>query len=56
MKKILTIFTNNWPLKLLALALAITVYYSMKDSTRVPSLGGNPNTSIFRKGPANGGR
>ncbi len=51
MKRFFSIFTRNLGLKLLALILAIVVYYSMKDST--PS-----NVRVYTplKGPANGGK
>ena len=32
-KSMLKVFTSNWGLKLLALILAIAVYYSMKGTT-----------------------
>ena len=51
MTAILNIFRRNWGLKLLALALAIFIYYSMKNSSgkaHVPQ-------SIFMKGTDNGG-
>ena len=34
MKYFLSFFTSNWGLKILALILAIAVYYSMRDSIR----------------------
>lgn len=51
MKAILNLFRRNWGLKLLALALALVIYYSMRDSmgnSRIPQ---NP----FLKGATDGG-
>lgn len=56
MKKLLAIFTSNWGLKILALVLAVVVYYSMKETTRSNRHGNRPNTPIFLKGPADGGK
>ena len=52
MRIILDLFRRNWGLKLLALALALVIYYSMRDSmgkdSRMPQ---NP----FLKGATDGG-
>ncbi len=40
MKSIVKMFSRNWGLKLLALALALIVYYSLKESVQTPSFGG----------------
>ena len=52
MKALLNLFRRNWGLKILALALALVIYYSMRDSmgkdSRIPQ---NP----FLKGATNGG-
>ena len=52
MKRLIAFFTSNWGLKILALALALVIYYSMRDSmakdSRIPQ---NP----FLKGATNGG-
>jgi len=45
MKAVVRFFSHNWSLKLLALVLALIVYYSMRESIR--SSGG---TSISPKG------
>ena len=50
MKAFLNIFRRNWGLKLLALALALVIYYSMRNSSgrsRIPQ--------SFLKGAENGG-
>ena len=51
MTALLNIFRRNWGLKLLSLALALVIYYSMRDAkgnSRIPQ---NP----FLKGATNGG-
>ncbi len=51
MKALLNFFRRNWGLRLIALALALVIYYSMRDtkgSARIPS---NP----FLKGATDGG-
>ena len=52
MRAVLDLFRRNWGLKLLALALALVIYYSMRDSmgndSRIPR---NP----FLKGATDGG-
>ena len=54
MRKIIAFFTSNWGLKILAVVLAIAVYYSLKETTRG---GFGKNTpSTFLKGPADGGK
>ena len=49
MKAILNIFRHNWGLKLLALVLAIVVYYSMRDELKKSN---GAQTPRFMKGPA----
>ena len=39
MKAFLKIFTRNWGLRLLALALALIVYYSLRESIRTSKIG-----------------
>ena len=59
MKKIIAFFAGNWGLKLLALVLALVVYYSMKDTssrTRQSRGSSSPQTPMFLKGPADGGK
>ena len=54
MRKIIAFFTGNWGLKILALLLAIAVYYSLKESTHGGGRGyGSPN---FLGGTVNGGK
>ena len=54
MKRILSLFASNWGLKILALALAIAVFYSMKGTTAAGSRdAGRPS---FLKGPEDGGQ
>lgn len=36
MKRLLHVFTRNWGLKLLALALALAVFYAVRGSIRAP--------------------
>ena len=50
MKRIIGFFTGNWGLKILALVLAIVVFYSMKDTTQ------SSESPAFLKGPADGGK
>ena len=50
MRRLLDFFTSNWGLKILALVLAIVVFYSMKGTQPVS------RSSTFLKGPANGGK
>lgn len=42
MKKFLAIFTHNWSLKLLALVLALVVFYVVRGSIRSPRTGFGP--------------
>jgi hypothetical protein len=52
MTAILNIFRRNWGLKLLALALALVIYYSMRDTNGKAGV----SQSIFdMKGTADGG-
>ena len=51
MKAILNLFRRNWGLKLLALALALVIYYSMRDSMGKSRIPQNP----FLKGATDGG-
>ena len=52
MKAILNIFRRHWGLKLLALALALVIYYSMRDANGKSSV----SQSIFdMKGTTDGG-
>ena len=50
MKTLLNIFRRNWALKLLALALALVIYYSMRNSS-----GRSHIPQTFLKGAENGG-
>lgn len=45
MKRLLAIFTRNWSLKLLALVLALVVFYVVRGSIRSPH-----GTPSFMKG------
>ncbi|MCQ2390391.1 MAG: hypothetical protein MJ240_03105 [Kiritimatiellae bacterium] len=58
MKTLIAFFASNWGLKLLALVLAIAVYYSMKDTSRTRQSRSNSSsqTPMFLKGPADGGK
>ena len=51
MRAFLNIFRRNWGLKLIALVLALVIYYSMRNAN------GNARTpqNIFLKGAADGG-
>ena len=51
MRSILNLFRRNFGLKLLALALALVIYYSMRDSKGSSRLPQNP----FLKGATDGG-
>lgn len=51
MRTILNLFCRNWGLKLLALALALVIYYSMRDSVGSSRIPQNP----FLKGATDGG-
>ncbi len=51
MKSFLDLFRRNWGLKLLALALALVIYYSMRDSMGSSHIPQNP----FLKGASDGG-
>ena len=54
MRRLMAFFTGNWGLKILALILAIVVYYSMKETSGRVSR--NENSPVFLKGPADGGK
>ena len=57
MRKFMGIFTTNWGLKLLALVLAIVVYYSLKQTTHGRTeYGAGAAPNLFLKGAANGGK
>lgn len=49
MKAVLNLFRRNWGLKLLALVLALVIFYSMREKSGGPAVPKNP----FLKGPAN---
>ena len=51
MKAVLNIFRRNWGLKLIALALALVIYYSMRNPSGHSRIPQNP----FSKGAENGG-
>ena len=51
MNTLLNLFRRNWGLKLLALALALVIYYSMRDSKGTSRIPQNP----FLKGATDGG-
>ena len=51
MKSLLNFFSRNLGLKLLALALALVIYYSMRNSASHTRVAENP----FLKGAPNGG-
>jgi hypothetical protein len=53
MNTFISLFTRNWGLKLLALVLALVVYYSMRDSIR--SSQSRPTAPAFLKGPSHAG-
>lgn len=42
MKRLFSVFTRNWGLKLLALALALAVFYAVRGSIRAPQHEGRP--------------
>ena len=52
MRTILNLFRRNWGLKLIALALALVIYYSMRDSKRNSRIPQNP---LVSKGAIDGG-
>ncbi len=54
MKTLLAMFSDNWGLKILALVLAIVVYYSMKDDVRANPPDSRSNSKLFLGGPADG--
>ena len=59
MKRLIAFFTSNWGLKILALILAIAVFYSMKETSKDASHAKARDTgsSTFNlKGPADGGK
>lgn len=49
MKAFINLFRRNWGLKLLALVLAVIVYYSMRDEMKNSA---HPGTPHILKGPA----
>ena len=51
MTAILNIFRRNWGLKLIALILALVIYYSMRSATGKPGVTQN----LFMKGTTDGG-
>ncbi len=53
MRKVIAFFTSNWGLKILALLLAIGVYYSMKETSLE---GRSKASSSLLKGPLDGGQ
>ena len=54
MKRLIDFFTSNWGLKILALILALVVFYSMKETSRTNAHDdGRPTFHL--KGPADGG-
>ena len=54
MKYLISFFTSNWGLKILALILALVVFYSMKDSSRDTTY--NETSPAFNlRGTADGG-
>ncbi|MCQ2393504.1 MAG: hypothetical protein MJ249_04380 [Kiritimatiellae bacterium] len=48
LKNLLSLFTRNWWLKLLALALALAVFYGVRGSIH-----GTSYTDDFMRGPSN---
>ena len=54
MKRLIAFFTSNWGLKILALVLALVVFYSMKETSRT-DVRDRSRPSFHWKGPANGG-
>ncbi len=52
MKKFLAFFTRNWELKLLALILALVVFYGVRGSIRGHRTGGDAQ-HFFMKGSSN---
>ena len=55
MKRLISFFSSNWGLKILALILAIAVFYSMKETSRADTHdNGRPTFNL--KGPADGGK
>ena len=55
MKRLIAFFTSNWGLKILALILALVVFYSMKETSRAKARD-NGRPSFNLKGPADGGK
>ena len=55
MRGIIAFFTSNWGLKVLALILAIVVYYSMKESPH-GGHGKNGSPTLILKGAVDGGK
>lgn len=52
MRKFLLLFTHNWGIKLLALGLAIVVFYSVRGFTGSSQKAHSPSSSTT-KGPSN---
>lgn len=52
MKNMLSVFTRNWWLKLLALILALAVFYGVRGSFRTHT----DDTGIFMRGAVNADR
>ena len=55
MKRLIAFFTSNWGLKILALILALVVFYSMKETSR-SNAQDNDRPAFNLKGPADGGK
>ncbi len=51
MKKIVSVFSRNWGLKLLAFILALVVFYGVRGSFRGHRVGGDTQ-HFFMKGPS----
>ena len=51
MKRLIDFFTGNWGLKILALILALVVFYSMKETSRT-NAHDNGHPAFNLKGPA----
>lgn len=53
MNRFLSLFTHNWGTKLIALTLAVIVFYWVRGSIRGGRSTGADRTPNFMKGPAN---
>ena len=53
MRKFLSLFTHNWGIKLIALGLAIVVFYSVRGFTGGSSQKTQSSSSDMTKGPSN---